>query len=85
MSGFGGVLHCAGPESTMKNTCDSYEWTVDGIADGQTIFVRTDCTNRAPLPNDQQDPIYQIPGVPLSREAVESMIASWKSAGHTVI
>ncbi|KAI0803524.1 hypothetical protein GGR55DRAFT_700080 [Xylaria sp. FL0064] len=59
------------------NICDEMPWTVDGKADGETIFVRTDCATRQPLPLDQQDPVYQRHGVPLDRGLVATMLNTW--------
>ncbi|KAL9594699.1 MAG: hypothetical protein Q9219_006884 [cf. Caloplaca sp. 3 TL-2023] len=44
---------------------------------GDTIFVRTDCGNRRPLPMDVQDPAYNHPGVPLDRGDYEAVSATW--------
>jgi hypothetical protein len=46
---------------------------------GETIFVRTDCNNQSPLPADQQDPVYQKPGVALDRGTILSTIKSWEA------
>ncbi|KAI0517622.1 hypothetical protein F5B22DRAFT_603557 [Xylaria bambusicola] len=62
---------------TEGNVCDEVTWTINGQADGETIFVKTDCTTREPLPLDQQDPIYQQPGVPLDRGLVASILNTW--------
>ncbi|KAI1176529.1 hypothetical protein F4777DRAFT_262066 [Nemania sp. FL0916] len=59
------------------NVCDAIPWAVGGQADGETIFVRTDCGTRQPLPADQQDPVYQKPGVPLDRGVVAQMLNTW--------
>ena len=45
---------------------------------GDTIFVRTDCANRKPLPMDQQDPAYNHPGVPLPRDDYEAFAATFE-------
>ena len=34
---------------------------------GTVIFVYVDCITLAPAPDEKQDPIWKIPGVPLSR------------------
>ncbi|KAK6069751.1 hypothetical protein SCUP234_10506 [Seiridium cupressi] len=50
----------------------------DGSVDGEAIFVRTDCGDRRPLPADEQDPVYQKPGVALDRGSIAAMIDSWE-------
>ena len=57
-----------GKWSTTGNYCQSQlKRHPDGTVDGDTIFVRTDCSTRKPLPDDKQDDIYKRPGVPLPR------------------
>ncbi|GIZ47249.1 hypothetical protein CKM354_001034600 [Cercospora kikuchii] len=42
-----------------ENVCiESVFQTATGTASGDTVFVATDCTTGAPLPDDKQDPIY---------------------------
>ena len=56
--------------STKKNYCASQlRRNPDDTVDGETIFVRTNCDTRMPLPDDKQDPTYQKPGVALERSA----------------
>ncbi|PKS11137.1 hypothetical protein jhhlp_002898 [Lomentospora prolificans] len=59
--------------STTGNFCQSQlKRHSDGTVDGDTIFVRTDCSTRAPLPADKQDDIYKRPGVALPRALQEA-------------
>lgn len=71
---------CVGTPSHIPNFCGNEpKRNADGTADGDTIFVRTDCATRAPLPNDQQDPVYQNPGVPLDRGVLAAIIGGWQN------
>ncbi|KAM0814443.1 hypothetical protein AB5N19_00233 [Seiridium cardinale] len=70
---------CTSPVTTTGNVCDGAPWkNSDGSVDGETIFVRTDCGDRSPLPADEQDPVYQKPGVALDRGSITAMIDSWE-------
>jgi hypothetical protein len=68
-------------ETTEQNYCQAYSrLNSDKSPDGETLFVKTDCTNRQPLDPSQQDPVYAHPGVPLDRGAVANLIATWPSS-----
>ncbi|KAK9418565.1 hypothetical protein SUNI508_08053 [Seiridium unicorne] len=70
---------CTSPVTTTGNVCDGAPWkNSDGSVDGETIFVRKDCGDRRPLPADEQDPVYQKPGVALDRGSIAAMIDSWE-------
>ncbi|KAK9773330.1 hypothetical protein SCAR479_10059 [Seiridium cardinale] len=70
---------CTSPVTTTGNVCDGAPWkNSDGSVDGETIFVRTDCGDRSPLPVNEQDPVYQKPGVALDRGSIAAMIDSWE-------
>lgn len=67
---------CAGGPEDISNMCGSQpKLNKDGTVDGDTIFVRTNCATREPLPLDKQDPVYQKPGVPLDRGQVASILS----------
>jgi len=71
---------CGGDIQNQGNFCGSQPWrNPDGSADGDTIFVRTDCVTRAPLDLDKQDPAYRNPGVPLDRGTLADILASWQA------
>jgi hypothetical protein len=73
------VQVCDGGFENIANFCgNQVRRNPDGSSDGDTIFVRTDCATREPLPNDRQDPIYQKPGVPLDRGTLKSILESWQ-------
>ena len=68
-----------GGVKTHGNVCISQGTKAPGSEQtprGDTIFVRTDCGNRKPLPMDQQDPAYNHPGVPLPRDEYEAFAAT---------
>lgn len=70
---------CGGDVQSQENFCSSQpQKNPDGTADGDTIFVRTDCATRVPLDPSQQDPIYQNPSVPLDRGQLADILASWQ-------
>ena len=46
---------------------------------GDTIFVKTDCGTREPLPMEDQDPAYQHAGVALPRAMYEAYSATWEN------
>ncbi len=49
--------------------------TADGTGVlGATIFVKTDCSNNARLPLDQQDPAYQHDGVAAAQSVYNDFI-----------
>ncbi|OIW29092.1 hypothetical protein CONLIGDRAFT_670791 [Coniochaeta ligniaria NRRL 30616] len=83
--GWTGIPYCdtavdRDPIQNIQNFCSGSAWNnPDGTADGETIFVRTDCANRAPLDMDQQDPVYQNPGVALDRGKLAAMIDAWQT------
>jgi hypothetical protein len=62
---------------SVYNYCAEEVWMRDGQPDGVVIFVKIDCVNRQPLPLDQQDPVYQQPGVPLDRGSYQALMDSW--------
>jgi hypothetical protein len=69
---------CANQVATAENYCaQQLKQTNTNTCSGETIFVRTDCDNRAPLPLEQQDPIYQKPGVPLDRGKYQAFADAW--------
>src|SRR2546430_13796704 len=73
----GGALDCVEGVTTTGNFCaDQLRLNNDKSVDGETIFIRINCDNRMPLGNDQQDLVYQKPGVPLDR-GLYSAFASW--------
>lgn len=72
-----GSILCA-PQTTTENVCTSQQrLNQDGTVDAETIFVWTDCNNREPLPADQQDPIYNQPGVALDRGKYSILAENW--------
>lgn len=72
---------CA-PQTTTGNVCvDDQRLNSDGTVDSETIFVKTDCVTRQPLP-DGQDPVYGQPGVPLDRGQYDIMAENWQSVGE---
>jgi hypothetical protein len=69
-------------KETLGNICtDVQRLNSDGTVDAETIFVKTDCGTREPLPLEQQDPVYQKPGVPLDRGTYSLMAAGWDNIG----
>ncbi|KAI0142833.1 hypothetical protein GGR57DRAFT_519171 [Xylariaceae sp. FL1272] len=60
-----------------QNWCDTTVWTDDGQADGEIVFIKTDCGTRQPLPIEQQDKVYQRPGVALNGGDVANMLNTW--------
>lgn len=44
---------------------------------GDTIFIRTDCSNREPLPMDKQNPAYCHPGVAMPHGIREAYTSFW--------
>jgi hypothetical protein len=79
----GGVpLPWCGASSNIGNFCASEaRKNDDGSVDSETIFVKTDCSTREPLPLDQQDPVYQKPGVPMDRGLLATLLSTWSDAG----
>jgi hypothetical protein len=68
---------CNTPQDT-GNYCAPEAKVKDGIADTETVFVRTDCVTRMPLPADEQDPIFQQhPELLLDRGTVANMITGF--------
>ncbi|KAL8995624.1 MAG: hypothetical protein Q9169_004667 [Polycauliona sp. 2 TL-2023] len=73
----------AGPTKTKENVCINQGNEAPGsqgankVPRGDTVFVRTDCGTRLPLPMDMQDPAYNHPGVPLDRGEFEAVSATW--------
>ncbi|KAI9706880.1 MAG: hypothetical protein M1820_004659 [Bogoriella megaspora] len=53
--------------SSTGNWCNSSPYTVDGQAQGQVVWVGTECNGGGLLPLDQQQPIYQHSGVSLGK------------------
>ena len=71
-----------GVSSSIGNYCASEaRKNSDGSVDGETIFVKTDCNTREPLPLDEQDPVYQNPGVPMDRGLLSTILSSWSDPG----
>ncbi|KAL2834380.1 hypothetical protein BDW59DRAFT_156312 [Aspergillus cavernicola] len=56
----------------------------DGTVNGETIFVRTDCSNWMPLPMEEQDLVYQKPGVALDSGVYEAYANAWGNIDQTV-
>lgn len=48
---------------------------------GDTIFVRTDCSNHAPLPMDKQNPAYRHPGVAMPHAARDAYTSFFTNQG----
>lgn len=72
------VYWCLGDYTTTGNVCaQELRHNSDGSVDGETIFVRTHCDNRMPLPSGDQDPVYQKPGVPMDRGMQEAWAETW--------
>ncbi|KAL8770091.1 MAG: hypothetical protein Q9209_004129 [Squamulea sp. 1 TL-2023] len=71
------------PIKTTKDVCINQGNKAPGsegarnIPRGDTIFVRTDCGTRLPLPMDLQDPAYNHSGVPLDRGDYDAVSATW--------
>lgn len=77
---FTDIYYCGDPEDHIGNFCSDEPWlNADGTADGEVIFVRTNCADRTPLGMGQQDPVYQQPGVPLDRGTLANILASWET------
>lgn len=73
-----GAIDCVGDLTTTQNYCAGQLWkNSDGTVDSETIFVKTDCNNRQPLPVDQQDAIYQKPGVPIDHGLYIAFADAW--------
>ncbi|KAL4926736.1 uncharacterized protein BDV17DRAFT_268993 [Aspergillus undulatus] len=71
--------------TNIQNYCQKQLWrNQDGTVDGETIFVYTDCSNRMPLPMEEQDPVYQKPGVALDRGVYEAYANAWGNIDRTV-
>ncbi|KAL8787177.1 MAG: hypothetical protein Q9213_002393 [Squamulea squamosa] len=68
--------HAQARSVTLSNKAPGSEGAKN-IPRGDTIFVRTDCGTRLPLPMDKQDPAYNHPGVPLDRGDYEAVSATW--------
>ena len=70
-----GVDGCIGDVNrwtTWGNYCVSQlRRRADGSADGETVFVWTDCRTGLPLPTEEQGKVYGEPGVALPRYAQE--------------
>ncbi len=56
-----------------------FPWTKQSTIRGDTVFVRTDCSNRQRLPLDQQDPAYNNPGVSLDQGLYDGYAAFWEN------
>lgn len=68
--------------TTSPNVCaNEQRLNSDGTVDSETIFVRTDCSTRQPT-QDNQDPIWQRPGVPLDRSSYDTLSATWATVGE---
>lgn len=65
------------PNPPTTTSCYQEAWTLSGQPDGTVIFVYTDCTTRAPLSPDKQDPAYNQPGVALPGGAAIQMQIPW--------
>jgi hypothetical protein len=75
--------YCKWPYHNTQNVCAPEPWkNSDGTVDGETVFVKTDCGNRQPLHLDQQDAVYQQPGVPMDRGEYLSLITTWASVAN---
>lgn len=73
-----GAIYCTGDHDTKHNVCgDQLRLNSDGTVDGETIFVHTDCENRMPRPAEEQDAIYQKPGVPMDRGTQKAWANTW--------
>ncbi|OIW31241.1 hypothetical protein CONLIGDRAFT_643245 [Coniochaeta ligniaria NRRL 30616] len=68
--------YCYDPVA-FETYCAEQTWKVDGQPDGVVIFVKIDCVTRAPMPMDQQDPIYGLPGVALDRGVLSTTMSGW--------
>jgi hypothetical protein len=54
----GSFLDECRPKKTTGNVCTSVMNKLGGKPDTATIFVRTDCATREPLPRKKQNPVY---------------------------
>ncbi|PKY08632.1 hypothetical protein P168DRAFT_278197 [Aspergillus campestris IBT 28561] len=78
------VHWCINDYKTTGNVCgDELRLNPDGSVDGETIFVRTNCENRMPLPAKEQDAVYQKPGVPMDRGTQEAWAKAWGNGDLT--
>ena len=78
------TFFCDGETQTTGNVCaDDIRLNPDGTADTETIFVKTNCNDRTPLPPNEQDPIYQNPGVPLDRGLYAALASEWAQVQPT--
>lgn len=68
--------NCLNPYS-IDLFCAEQVWEIDNKPDGVVLFVKTDCVTLAPLPMDQQDPVYGLPGVALDRGVLSTMMSDW--------
>lgn len=76
------------PQDTGNFCATEMKKQRDGMQDTETIFVRTNCADRMPLPADQQDQIFQKhPELLLDRGVVASKFAAYfrsaSSGGQT--
>ncbi|KAI1266117.1 hypothetical protein F5Y18DRAFT_426006 [Xylariaceae sp. FL1019] len=54
--------------TTEHHRCATQQMTDSkGVPDGNTIFVKTDCKSKVPLPITEQDPIYRFTGVGINQ------------------
>ncbi|KAK6845326.1 hypothetical protein PG995_015436 [Apiospora arundinis] len=73
-----GIWTCAPQVVNTDNYCAPGIWyDSNGDPDGVIIFVRTDCLTRQPLGPEVQDPVYNMPGVPMDRGTLAAMMQSW--------
>lgn len=68
---------CAPTVNTTRNFCVPEPWRVNNQPDGAVIFVYTDCLTRQPLGPEHQDPVYNMPGVPLDRGTLSVLQQGW--------
>ncbi|KAI9888748.1 MAG: hypothetical protein M1814_006480 [Vezdaea aestivalis] len=69
------IYFCSGDTRTQGNVCTAtIKRNADGTADGDVVFVKTDCGTRAALPMDQQDPAYRRDGVALPQQILYNYI-----------
>src|ERR1700712_1932154 len=74
----GDALDCTGGYTNTGNFCAlQYRRNSDDTVDGETIFVKTDCQTRVPLPMEQQDLIYRNKGVAYERGMYGAFAAAW--------
>ncbi|KAK8077648.1 hypothetical protein PG996_003818 [Apiospora saccharicola] len=73
-----GMWTCAPNVVNTNDFCAPQVWyDATGQPDGVVLFVRINCLTREPLGPEFQDPIYNMPGVPMDRGMLATIMQSW--------